>query len=163
MAFRCPVCQELHEDLPHVGMDRPDQYWDVAEAERDRRVELTSDTCVIDGEHHFIRGVIEVPVHGHPDPFGFGAWVSLQRENFLRYLREPDSGELGPFFGWLCTRIDYYPEGTLLLRTRAHFRPGGLRPAIEVQPTDHPLARDQREGISLEKAWEIVHHYDGHE
>jgi hypothetical protein len=72
MPFRCPVCQELHDELPHVSMDRSDQIWDVDESERDRRIKLSEDTCIIDGEHHFIRGVIEVPVHAHPDAFGFG-------------------------------------------------------------------------------------------
>jgi hypothetical protein len=60
----------------------------------------------------------------------------------------------------LCTRIAYYSENTLLLKTMAHFRRGGLRPTIELEPTDHPLAVDQREGISLARAWQIVHYYD---
>ena len=34
-----------------------------------------------------------------------------------------------------------------------------LRPAIRVEPTDHPLAVDQRNGITLDKAWDIVHRY----
>jgi hypothetical protein len=144
-------------------MDRPDQYWDVDESARSRRIKFTSDTCVIDGEQYFIRGVIEIPVHDYHDSFGFGVWVSQKEENFLRYVQEPQSKQVGPFFGWLCTRIDFYPETTLLLKTRAHFRPGGLRPTIEVLDTDHPLGRDQREGIDLAKAWEIVHHYERHE
>ncbi|HEX8906754.1 MAG TPA: DUF2199 domain-containing protein [Longimicrobiaceae bacterium] len=159
MSFRCSVCGELHDALPHVGSDRPDQYWDVAEEDRERRVELTDDTCIIDGEHFFIRGVIEIPVHDYPDGFGFGVWVSQKRENFEAYVTEPASGEIGPFFGWLCTRIAFYPRDTMLLKTRAHFRGGGLRPAIELEPTDHPLAVDQREGITLRKALEIVHFY----
>jgi hypothetical protein len=42
----------------------------------------------------------------------------------------------------------------------AHFRSGGLRPQIELEPTDHPFAIDQRNGITLEKAWEIAHFYN---
>jgi hypothetical protein len=159
MSFRCAVCGALHDELPHPGTDQPDPYWDVAEEERERRIELTADTCVIDGEHFFIRGVIEIPVHGYPDGFGFGVWVSQKRENFETYLDHPESDEIGPFFGWLSTRISYYPADTMLLKTRAHFRGDGLRPLIELEPTDHPLAVDQREGISLRKALEIVHFY----
>ena len=70
-----------------------------------------------------------------------------------------DSSDVGPFFGWLCTSIAYYSEETLLLKTMAHFRGEGLRPNIEVEQTEHPLAVDQRNGISLAKAWEIVHFY----
>jgi hypothetical protein len=159
MPYRCATCGQTHGDLPHIGADKPDPWWDVAEEERDRRIELTSDTCVIDNASYFIRGVVEVPVHGQPEPFGFGVWVSQKKENFFTYLKHFDSADVGPFFGWLCTRIAFYPEDTLHLKTMAHFRGGGLRPAIELEPTDHPLAVDQREGISLARAWEIVHYY----
>jgi hypothetical protein len=161
MSCRCSVCGSLHGDLPDIGWDRPDQWWDVPEEERDERIELTPDTCVIDGEDFFIRGVIEIPIHDHAEPFGFGVWVSQKRENFQTYLDNWNSSEIGPFFGWLCTRISWYKEDTLLLKTRAHFRGERLRPSIEVAPGEHPLAVDQREGISLAKAWEIVHHYSG--
>jgi hypothetical protein len=45
--------------------------------------------------------------------------------------------------------------GYLLL---AHFRRGGLRPTIGLEATDHSLAVDQRDGISLAKAWQIAHY-----
>lgn len=163
MSYRCTICGQEHGDLPHLGIDRPDQWWDVAEEERERRIKLTSDTCVIDDRDYMIRGVIEIPVEDYGTPFGFGVWVSQKRENFETYLENYESDQIGPFFGWLCTHISYYPEETLLLKTRAHFRSGGLRPVIEVEPTDHPLAVDQRNGISLARAWEIVHHYEAAE
>ena len=141
-------------------MDRPAPWWDVAEEERERRIRLTSDTCEIDEEHFFIRGVIEIPVHEDPGGFGFGVWVSQKRENYETYLEHYDSAEIGPFFGWLCTRISYYEEDTMLLKTMAHFRGDGLRPAIVLEPSAHPLSIDQQEGISLRKAWEIVHYYE---
>jgi len=140
-------------------MDRPDYYWQVPEDEVDKRIELTPDTCVIDDEDFFIRGVIEIPVLNYPETFGFGVWVSQKRENFYTYLDNYDSAEIGPFFGWLSNRINYYEEETLSLKTKAHFRRGDLRPSIEVEPTEHQLSLDQRNGIALEKAWEIVHHY----
>ena len=160
MSFRCTVCGEVHDDLPDIGADKPDHWWDVPEEERGTRIKLTSDTCVIDDENYFIRGVVEIPIHDHARRFGFGVWVSQKRENFLAYVENPHSAEIGPFFGWLCTRIACYQEDTQLLKTRAHF-PGGLRPTIELEPTDHQLAVDQRDGITLAKAWEIVHHFMG--
>ena len=66
---------------------------------------------------------------------------------------------MAPSFGWLVNRLAHYDETTFLLKTRAHFRPGGQRPTIELEPTDHPLAVEQRNGITLERAWEIVHRY----
>ena len=159
MSYRCSTCGAHHEDLPDLGMDYPDQYWGVPEEERAARVEVTEDTCVIDDEHFFIRGVIEIPIHDHPETFGFGVWVSQKKDNFYTYVENFNSADIGPFFGWLCSSISYYDEETLLLKTMAHFMGGRARPRIEVEPTEHPLSVDQREGISLSKAWEIVHFY----
>src|SRR4030095_6389013 len=75
------------------------------------------------------------------------------------YKDDPESNEIGPFFGWLSNRIRCYDEDTYCLKTMAHFRSDGQRPLIEVEPTDHPLANHQRHGISLEGGWELVHHY----
>jgi hypothetical protein len=159
MRFQCSVCGELHDELPDIGSDKPAQWWDVPEQDRDKRIELSSDTCVIDGEHFFIRGVIEIPIHDYPERFGFGVWVSQKSENYQTYCNNWNSSEIGPFFGWLSTRIGYYKEDTLLLKTMAHFRGEELRPLIIVEPGEHPLAVDQEKGISLAKAWEIVHFY----
>ena len=36
-----------------------------------------------------------------------------------------------------------------------HLRDHGVRPFIELEPTDHPLALEQRNGISVDRAAEI--------
>jgi hypothetical protein len=156
--YRCTTCGELHNDLPDVGADKPDQWWGVPEEERDERIKLTPDTCIID-DNYFIRGVIEIPLLNSDERFGFGVWVSQKKENFRTYLNNRNSSEIGPFFGWLCTHLAYYEEDTFFLKTKAHFRGNGLRPYIELEPTEHPLAVAQRQGISLDTAWEIVHFY----
>ena len=157
--YRCDTCGQLHDDLPDIGSAEPWHYLTVPEEERELRTQLTADTCIIVHEDYFIRGVIEIPVHDYPEKFGFGVWVSQKKENFEAYRREPDSSAIGPFFGWLCTRISFYPVDTLALKTKVYFRDRGLRPYIELEPTHHPLAVDQREGITLDRAWEIVHCY----
>jgi hypothetical protein len=156
--YRCHTCGKEHDDLPDIGADKPDNWWGIPKKERARRIKLTGDTCIIDDDY-FIRGVIEIPVHDYPEKFGFGVWVSQKKENFFTYRKHPDTSAIGPFFGWLCTRIAYYEDSTSLLKTMAHFQDGNLRPRIELEQTNHPLAVDQREGITLEKAWEIVHFY----
>ena len=80
-------------------MDKPDHWWDVPEEERDQRIELTSDTCIIDNEEFFIRGAIEIHVHDYPEVFGFGILVWQKRENFYKYLENFDSADIGPVFG----------------------------------------------------------------
>ena len=160
MAYRCHTCGKVHDDMPGIGFDYPDYYFGVSEDERDVRVHLSTDTCIIDSEDFFIRGLIEIPIHDYPQSFGLGVWVSQKKENFYTYLENSDSDEIGPFFGWLSNNVSFYAETTLNLKTMAHFRIGGLRPRIELAPTGHPLAVDQRDGITLEKAWEIVHFYN---
>ena len=158
MSYTCSCCGRTHEGLPDVAFDRPVYAHDVPEGERAERVHLTDDLCVLDGEDHFIRGVIEIPIPGHPETLGIGVWVSQKSENYRVYVEHFDSAEIGPFFGWLSNEIEPYAP-TLNLKTMAHFRAGGLRPSILLEPTEHPLAVDQREGISLDRAWEIVHAY----
>ena len=161
MTYRCSTCGEVHDDLPDIGHDRPYYWYTIPEAERSSRAELTADTCVIDDEDYFIRGVVFIPVHDHQRDFGFGVWVSQKKENFYTYLNNPDSDKIGPFFGWLSSEIRYYEESTLSLKTLAHFVGGNHRPRIELEPSEHPLAVDQSQGITLAKAWEIAHFYMG--
>lgn len=159
MTFRCVTCGEEHDGLPDLGMDAPDPYLEVPEEEREARTTLTPDRCVVrddDGEHYFVRGVILIPVEGHAEPFGIGAWVSQAREKFERYAA---NAEMAPTFGWLVNRLPHYDETTFLLKTRVHFHSAGRRPTIELEPTDHPLAVEQRNGITMERAWDIVHRY----
>ena len=159
MSYQCSTCGEIHEGLPDIGADKPDMWWAIPEEERDQRINLTSDTCIIDDQSYFIRGVIEIPILNSADSFGFGVWVSQKKENFFTYLEKYDSAEIGPFFGWLCTRLGCYEQDTISLKTMAHFQGSGQRPRIVLEPTEHPLAVDQHQGITLNRAWEIVHYY----
>ena len=72
-----------------------------------------------------------------------------------------DSAEIGPFFGWFSNTLPFYDEDTFALKTKAHFQGGDQRPLVELEPIDHPLLRDLKEGISLEQAWKYVHWDDG--
>ncbi|MFB6837594.1 DUF2199 domain-containing protein [Streptomyces sp. NPDC056361] len=132
--------------------------WDPS-FESDPDCLLSSDQCVIRGQHFFIRGLIEIPVIGSQDVFSWGIWVSLSRDNFARALevwntegREAEK----PYFGWLSTELALYPESTINLKTNAHTRPVGKRPFIELEPTDHPLAVEQRTGITQDRVHEIA-------
>lgn len=159
-SFTCSVCGEIHDELPDLVADAPLVYLGIPDEERDRRTALTTDTCVVDDEHYFIRGIIEIPVDDYPERFGFNVWVSQSRANFEAYVSNPLADDRAPTFGWLSTELSCYPVTTHLLKTMVHFRGGALRPTIELEPTDHPLALDQRQGISLRMACTILHHYD---
>ena len=61
-----------------------------------------------------------------------------------------------PYFGWLSTSLPCYEAETFLLKTRVHTRPVGRRPFIELEPTEHSLAIEQRNGITLKRVQEIA-------
>jgi len=156
--FQCGVCGEWHEGLPDLGFDAPLHYHQLSDEERDTVATKSSDLCTINDEDFFVRGVIEIPIQGRDDCFGIGAWVSLKEENFGRYVElydaEDPSGE-GPYFGWFCNRIAGYRE-TISLKTHLHLRPAPARPSIELEPTDHPLAVQQRDGIGLAEIQALI-------
>jgi hypothetical protein len=82
----------------------------------------------------------------------------LSKENFKRTVElwGTDGRESEPpYFGWLSTRLPLYPE-TLSLKTNVRTRPVGQRPFIELEPTDHPLAVEQRNGITMARVREIA-------
>jgi hypothetical protein len=156
MPYTCAICGQEHGDLPHIGFAAPFHWAD--EFAKDPNSLLTEDLCIIEGRDFFVHGVIEIPVHDYEYEFGWGVWVSHKKENFETYRENFDSAEIGPFFGWLCTEINYYTESTLQLKTMAHYRDGGLRPRIVLEESSHPLYRQQRDGIFLAEAWKMVHH-----
>ena len=157
--FRCKRCDQVHDGIPAFHSDRPAQYWDVPEEKRETDVFLTSDSCVIADRFFFVHGCLEIPIIGTQETLVWGVWVSLKEENFFLWqdcYALPKRSHIGPFFGWLCTRIAVYPD-TLLLKTMVHLRDDGVRQYVELEDTDHPLARDQRKGISLDRVMEIIH------
>lgn len=159
MSYLCSSCGKTHDGLPDLAFERPTIVGGVPEEDRAERVRLDGNLCIVDGEYDFIRGVIEIPIFGAAETFGIGAWVSQKSENFWTYVEHFDSADIGPFFGWLSNEIGFGDEPTLNLKTMAHFRGNRLRPAIELEPTDHPLALAQREGITLDQAWAFVHEH----
>src|SRR5262245_16616899 len=156
---RCATCGETLEAVSDLSFGAPLHYEEIPESERTSRATLTSDTCTIDGQHFFVRGCLEVPVRGQADKFVWGVWVSLSQPNYQRYLElydRRDIADVGPYFGWLCNRIPGYPD-TLLLKTNVHLRPHPIRPSVELEPTDHPLAVHQRQGIEPAELERVIH------
>lgn len=159
MAYTCTTCGEEHDDLPAIGSAAPFHWSD--EYKDDTTSLLTSDLCIIEGRDHFVRGVIQIPIRDSDQTFDWGVWVSQKKENFELYRKHfRDGVQIGPFFGWLSTKIEYFEEDTINLKGMAHFSTDGTRPLIVLEPTDHPLAKQQRDGITLEEAWRIVHSYE---
>jgi hypothetical protein len=163
-SWTCASCGDRHQGLFDLACAKPD-FWQGAEvhapnsAIADSSHCLTEDFCILDGEHFFVRAVLRIPLRGLPDEcFSYGVWSSLSGKNFAIYTQTFDSGEqegLGPWFGWFSNRLHGYPD-TLSMKCQVHPQPGRQRPWIELEPSsEHPLAKEAREGITYERLLEI--------
>ena len=157
--FTCACCGKAVTGVPDLAYAAPIYFDQLPEAERPSRAELSSDFCVIDATDYFIRVVCPLPIQGMDEMFMWGVWVTLSEANFRRYrdsFDDADQSELGGMFGWLSNRIPYYPD-TLNLQTTVWPQDGDQRPHLWVNGThaDHPLYREQREGMSLARLGEI--------
>ena len=119
---------------------------------------LDSDLCIIDGKDFYVRGCLDLPIKDRSECFDWSVWVSVSRASLNRIVELWDAdirNNEPPFFGWLCNELAPY-SGSFSLKANLHLRNSGLRPLIVLEPTDHPLAREQRFGISLRQIEEIA-------
>jgi hypothetical protein len=163
VGYTCRTCGEFHPGVALCyGADAPIHWGAIPEAERHQRGELSSDQCVIDDEYFFILGRLEIPIRDNDEPFCWLVWVSLSEPNFMRACElweEAGRENEPPYFGWLSTPVPGYPD-TVNLKTHVHTRPLGNRPFIELEPTDHPLAVEQRNGITMQRVFEIAEYIE---
>jgi len=165
----CASCGTAHDGMFHLAAFAPD-VWRGDESYRENG-ELTLDAdflsedfCVVAGRNFFVRCVIDIPVIGLEDKFGFGCWGSLSRTNFETYVDRFDAGDyagVGPWHSWL---------GNILLDSAAgHWAACTMfpqldrqRPTLAVAEDDHLLAIRQRSGITAADVFDIYRRY-GHE
>ncbi|OYV04887.1 MAG: hypothetical protein CFE26_14495 [Verrucomicrobiales bacterium VVV1] len=161
MSWKCHACQIEHDDLPDCfGIEAP---WPalVPEAEFETRVILGRDQCIVDDEHFFVRGHIQIPILGRENPLQFSVWSSLSEESFCHMCDRYEASDRDsdpPYFGWLSSFISVYPN-TIHLKLSGQSRPLGFTPLFIVQPTDHLLATEQQKGITEARWHEIAHHF----
>ena len=146
----------MHEGSPSFSFPSPLTYNSLSEEEK-TDAHLGTDLCYIEDDR-FIRVCLEIPIIGVEQPFMWGVWVSLSQHNFARYRDTYDEPVVtDEYFGWFCNCLPFYPD-TINLKTLVHPRAGGIRPYIDLEPTDHPLSIDYRNGISISRAQEIAEH-----
>ncbi len=156
--FNCQSGGNTHTSLPSFGPNAPHAYDGLDPRDQSKRALLGVDNCIIDNAWFFVRGRLEIPIHGHDQPFTWLVWVSLSKENYQVWedtYDQPKRADIGPFFGWLNSQLPFY-DNTLNFRTMVHLVDDGLRPVIEVEDIDHPLSRHQKDGISMETAQQFA-------
>ena len=158
--YTCAFCGQHHDDVPLSYRTKAPVYWSAA-LDGDPDSGLDEELCVIKGEHFFVQGNIDIPIIGEQDEFfTWGVWVSLSQANFAHTVElwsTPGRESEPPYFGWLSTDLPVYaPQSTVNLKTHVITQPVGIRPSIHLEPTDHPLAVEQSNGITRERIQEIA-------
>ena len=98
-SWTCASCGEPHDGLFDLACGKPEQWPDSEEKKPNSealhsRHFLSEDFCVLEGEHYFVRCVLDIPLIGSGGRrFGYGVWSTLSRESFLLYQDAFDSGE----------------------------------------------------------------------
>jgi hypothetical protein len=165
--WRCPSCAEEHCGLFDLACGKPDAWPGPAWEFEPNSIAQTStnflseDFCVLNNEHFFVRCVLQLPILGalNGETFGFGVWSTLSRQNFALYLESFDEGlqdrAAGPWFGWFSNALKGYPD-SFNLKCQIHPVRNRQRPWIELENTHHPLAIEQRDGISFDRVLDLL-------
>jgi len=157
--YQCASCGTHHDELPLCFISpEPALVVELTAAERKQRVQMSSDQCVLDEEHFFVLGNLDIPIVGHAQFLRFTVWSSLSQKSFLRAceLWNTPGREQGEpaYFGWLCSVLPSYSD-TQHLKLDVLTSPVGVRPCLKLHDEDHDLCRDQAQGISWERAVQI--------
>ena len=163
-SYTCTTCRKVHQGIPSLDAKAPVYYYNLSEEAIKTRVHLTSDTCVLqlDQNHYFVRGRLIIPVNGYQDHMQFGVWVSLSEVNFFRFQEIYDLKQRQQepaMLGWFSTAI-YSLTDTTQLKAKVIFQDNGIRPLIELEPTNHPLSVHQRKGIDPNLVGKILEYYE---
>ena len=155
-SYICSCCGLEHAGSPlSFAADFPDNYANMSADEREARAVISSDQCIIDTTEFWIRGCLEIPIHGQDEPFVWGLWANLWEVDFDTiddHWETQDREKLiGPFKGRLGNPLSLYPQTTNTILT-VQIRPVGTRPLFFIDDEDHPLYFEQKDGISLETA-----------
>jgi hypothetical protein len=168
MRFNCIECGQEH-DLEDISFSasEPDQWAMLSPADR-AHSQLNRDSCIIRSEGevaYFVAGALEIPIMGTKSSYTWGVWASVSERSFTEMQEhwfDPEREKFGPYFGWLCTVLPNHPD-TMFQKTQVHQRAVGIRPRLELEPTEHPLAIQQRRGISrgelIPLLQRLLHHY----
>jgi len=163
---KCNECGEVHNDLS-FSFALPALITGWSEEQLEERVHFNdrpkTDLIVVDEKYYFIRCVLEIPIRKTDDCMTFGVWQSQSEENFLKYqdayFSDDRAGE--ETSSWHTTRIPGYrtedKNGNLTnLASTIKWQAPPQRPLVYIHECNHPLYKDQKNGISRQKALKIA-------
>lgn len=157
--YTCGTCGEFHAERPTAfGLRLPEAIHSLAERDRAARAQISPEMCTLDRKHFFVLGNLDVPVLGGDETIRWTVWSTLSLRSFERTVElweTPGRESEPPSFGWLANAIPGY-AGSLYLPLEVRTNPVGVRPTLRLHGVDHPLARNQRDGIPRTRADELI-------
>ncbi|HEX7288054.1 MAG TPA: DUF2199 domain-containing protein [Candidatus Angelobacter sp.] len=152
--FRCEICEQFHAgQYLSFASDCPGPYAALSNDDKKASAQFGSDQCVIDDNQYYIRGLIELPIIGLDEVFLWGAWARIWQKDYeelsLCWDTPGREKRIGPFKARLANNVLGYSPDTLNLKCTVHIQAVDVRPHFVMDEPDHPLAIDQRRGISL--------------
>jgi hypothetical protein len=146
----CAQCGTFHDPGElEIGFSRPDVIADLDDAARAAMARDSDDLCQHAGRY-YVRGVLEVPVLGEDEAFGFGAWAELAKADFETLVRrwdDPDQGDQPPFPARLANALQPFPEDVGVPVDVQLIDPD-TRPLLKVHAGPGDLARAVADGVS---------------
>jgi hypothetical protein len=159
VGFVCSVCGEFHnERMLDIRLTLPDSIHELSTDERNRRARLSEDFAVLDERAFYLRGLVEIPIPELETRFAYGAWLQVDERDFrhlLEHWDDPDQGSFDAVDATLANELAPYRD-TAGLSARLRPVSADLLPTADLVATDHPLAADQRNGISSARADELA-------
>ncbi|MBA3348024.1 MAG: DUF2199 domain-containing protein [Actinobacteria bacterium] len=162
MSFTCDACGKTHAGATRdIRMGLPEPIFTLDEQERRARAYVEEDFAVLhgpDGDRHFVRALLELPIEDEPGYFGYGAWVEVveaDARTLIELWNDEEGDRAEPFPGRLANELRPYAS-TEGLAVRIRLRDVKLLPRVELEDGEHELVGAQRHGISAHHAHQLA-------
>ncbi|HEV7691608.1 MAG TPA: DUF2199 domain-containing protein [Hyphomonadaceae bacterium] len=158
-------CGNVHTGLDNLLFHWPDTWPHGAKIEDNAALTadrldgdfLSADFCVLDGKFYAIRVALDLPLQGSESRLTIVSWSALPKNEFISYFNAANKGQApgeGRTTGHMLNNVPGYDKTygmNVMLQA-----PGRLhRPKMQMLDEAHKLTQDQRQGISLDRTFEL--------
>jgi hypothetical protein len=153
----CDTCGKAHprEEIELV-LVLPQPIFELSDDERAKRCDISGDMCAIDRTRFFIRGLLPLPVRGRGVPYRIGLWAEVDEPTFghIYALWDDPSQVNEPLLSAILANDVPLVPSTIGIEVDIRLTGPTTRPDFYMRDTPHPLAVEQRRGVSAHRALE---------
>ena len=146
----------LENYILDIVFRQPQSFLDLSDSKKES-CKISDDLCVFgDFERFFVRGVLELPIQGTAEVFGWGMWVEIEQDDYENMIEkwEKDMSNEEPFSG----RLDTIPPGyetDLKYEVSIQLQDKDTRPFFALKSNNSKLYLEQQNGITIERVAEL--------